>query len=98
MGNEATRWVRNLGVSKSIIQGEISVGGRYFDMEEEMKIDEKDQGKLGDHSMDGTIIKNMLSSNGNPGNKKRKLYKDKSFGTWLYFEIEGCHKLGKADR
>ena len=65
-----------------------------------MEIVDKDQGKLGDHSMDGHIIKKIMIDKGHlpDQKKKKKVYKDKTFGTWLYLEVESCAKLGKADR
>ena len=98
VASDGTRWLTGLGVSKSIVQGEISVGGRFFDMEKEMV----------EHDMNMTVATEFSAVHeptageldvvkNNHG--KDRAYKDKrSVGTWLYLEIESCKGLGKADR
>ncbi|GMH75128.1 hypothetical protein TL16_g06660 [Triparma laevis f. inornata] len=102
MASDGTRWITGLGMSKSIVQGEISVGGRYFDMEKEMadtnaalSAMQEDSNQLGKMASQPTVGElTMVSEN----HRKQRVYKDKNFGTWLYLEIESCQGLGKADR
>lgn len=102
MASDGTRWITGLGMSKSIVQGEISVGGRYFDMEKEMananaalSAMQKESNQLGKMALQPTLGELMVVSE---NHRKQRVYKDKNFGTWLYLEIESCQGLGKADR
>mmetsp|Transcript_16552 Transcript_16552/g.34156 ORF Transcript_16552/g.34156 Transcript_16552/m.34156 type:complete len:687 (-) Transcript_16552:18-2078(-) len=97
MFNKAQKYLKKMRTATSVVQGEISVGLRLFDMKTE----------LGDSSASEDVEKIMEAKEkveleeamkGHHTTRVSRPYKPKSYGTWLYLEIESCKGLGKADR
>lgn len=89
------QWVKKMRTASSVVQGEISIGVRLFDMKKELGMESKEDEEAEMETIAGLKEKMMRN---HTQQRVSKPYKPKSFGTWLYLEIESCRDLGKADR
>ena len=94
--SSAHSWVKRMRTASSVVQGEISVGLRFFDMKKELRKNESYDEEEQKREANEIAVQSEIQ--GGVQGMKSKPYVPKSLGTWLYVEIESCRGLGKADR